>query len=78
MVITATELKNNLGKYISMADTEDIIITKNGNGVARLTNAKDSKLLALRSLRGVLKDKEMNLDNARKERLSKYYDEIID
>ena len=30
MAITATELKNNLGKYLILAATEDIFITKNG------------------------------------------------
>mgnify|MGYP000196425169 FL=1 len=28
MTITATELKNNLGKYLILAATEDIFITK--------------------------------------------------
>ena len=31
MSITATELKANLGKYLQMAETEDIYITKNGH-----------------------------------------------
>ena len=30
MSITATELKNNLGKYLLLSATEDIYITKNG------------------------------------------------
>ena len=30
MTITATELKNNLGKYLILAATEYIFITKNG------------------------------------------------
>ena len=30
MTITATELKNNLGKYLILAATENIFITKNG------------------------------------------------
>ena len=32
MSITATELKRNLGKYLTLAATEDIYITKNGEG----------------------------------------------
>ena len=32
MSITATELKSNLGKYLLLAATEDIFITKNGKG----------------------------------------------
>ncbi len=38
MSITATELKNNLGKYLMLSATEDILITKNGKVVAKLTN----------------------------------------
>ena len=38
MTITATELKNNLGKYLILAATEDIFITKNGKTIAKLTS----------------------------------------
>ena len=33
MTITATKLKNNLGKYLILAATEDIFITKNGKTI---------------------------------------------
>ena len=36
MSITATELKSNLGKYLLLAATEDIFITRNGKVVAKL------------------------------------------
>jgi len=78
MVVTATEFKTNVGKYLSMADTVDIVITRNGKSVAKLTNARDAKLIALRSMRGMLKDSDIDINNAREERLAKYYDEIID
>ena len=38
MSITATELKTNLGKYLQLAESEDILITKNGKVVAMLSN----------------------------------------
>ena len=38
MFITATELKTNLGKYLILAETEDIYITRNGKVVAKLSN----------------------------------------
>lgn len=38
MSITATELKTNLGKYLMLAETEDIYITRNGKVVAKLSN----------------------------------------
>ncbi|OPX42862.1 hypothetical protein CLHUN_31860 [Ruminiclostridium hungatei] len=37
MIINATDLKNNLGKYLRAAEREDIIITSNGRKVARLS-----------------------------------------
>jgi prevent-host-death family protein len=37
-VISATELKKNLGKYLDRVEAQDdVIITKNGNKIARLT-----------------------------------------
>ena len=77
MVITATEFKTNLGKYITLADAEDIIITKNGRSVAKLTHARDVNLVRLSALRGVLKEKNTTLESVRAERLGKY-DEILD
>ena len=38
MSITATELKSNLGKYLMLAATEDIFVTKNGKVVAKISN----------------------------------------
>jgi prevent-host-death family protein len=38
VVITATELKQNLGKYLSFVEQlNDVVITKNGTKIARLT-----------------------------------------
>ncbi len=38
VVITATELKQNLGKYLDhVVDQNDVVITKNGKKIARLT-----------------------------------------
>ncbi len=38
MIVTATEFKTNLGKYLEMATSQDIFITKNGKSIARLTS----------------------------------------
>jgi len=38
VVITATELKQNLGKYMDYVERQnDVVITKNGNKIGRLT-----------------------------------------
>ena len=44
MSITATELKNNLGKYLLLSAKEDIFITKNGKIVAKLTNPHQDRV----------------------------------
>ena len=35
--VSSTEIQNNFGKYLILAGKEEIIITKNGTEVARLT-----------------------------------------
>ncbi len=37
MMATATEIKNNLGKYLKISENEDVIITKNGKEIACLS-----------------------------------------
>lgn len=44
MTITASELKNNLGKYIDLAETEDIYVTKNGQQKIKISSAKQRPL----------------------------------
>lgn len=38
MTISTTEFRNNLGKYLSLSQTEDVLITHNGKVVSKLTN----------------------------------------
>ena len=68
MSITATELKLNLGKYLLMAATEDVYITRNGKTVAKLTAPYQNKLDTVNDLFGSVPD-TMTLEEARKERL---------
>lgn len=37
MKVTATEIKNNFGKYLKISEYEDVIITKNGKEIACLS-----------------------------------------
>ena len=71
MFVTATELKNNLGKYLDLAEKEDIIITKNGKRIAKLTSATEDKMAIAKSLIGVLPS-DVALEQAREERLSRH------
>lgn len=67
MSITATELKMNLGKYLLLAETEDIFITRNGRIVAKLTSPHEERIDAAKSLFGILED-TLSLEEAREER----------
>ena len=70
MSITATELKMNLGKYLMLAEKEDVYITKNGKVIAKLTNPFQDQVDMAKSLFGIL-PADITLDEAREERLSK-------
>ena len=69
MSITATELKENLGKYLLLSATEDIYITKNGKIVSKLSNPFQDRVAIAQSLFGSV-PAEMTLEEAREERLS--------
>lgn len=66
--ISVSELKTNPGKYVTMAQSQDIFITKNGKLIARLTTAKPDKVAAAKALFGILPN-DVNLDESREERL---------
>lgn len=68
MLITATELKNNLGKYLLLLATEDIFITKNGKVVEKLTNPYQNRVEVVKSLFGILL-KDVDMDATKEERL---------
>lgn len=70
MSITATELKLNLGKYLQLAESEDVFITRNGKVIAKLTNPFQNRVDAVKSLLGILPT-DMTLEDAKEERLSK-------
>lgn len=68
MSITATELKQNLSKYLLLSMTEDIYITRNGKVVSKLTNPFQDKLSTVDALFGSMPD-TVTLEEAREERL---------
>lgn len=70
MTITATELKNNLGKYLLLAATEEVYITRNGKAIAKLTSPYQNKLNTVESLFGSV-PATLTLEQAREERLGK-------
>lgn len=70
MTITAKELKLDIEKYLSLAATEDVFITNNGEVVAVLSNPNKKDIDAAKSLIGVL-SKDFSLEETKKERLDK-------
>ena len=72
MIVTATEFKQNFGKYLEMAMKQDIFITKNGKNIARLTSPTVNKLAVLDSLVGIVPaDSAMDEKTIREERLAR-------
>ena len=68
MQISISDLKSNPGKYVMMAEDQDIYITKNGKRVAKISSAKSDKVETAKSLFGILPD-DVDLAKAREERL---------
>jgi prevent-host-death family protein len=72
MIITATELKNNLGKYLELAREDDaIIVTKNGEPIVRLVPFVTDRKAALNGLVGIIPDMGLTRDDIRNGRLKK-------
>lgn len=69
MSITATELKLNLGKYLLLAATQDIYITRNGKTIAKLVSPYQDRVDTVDTLFGSVPD-TMTLEAAREERLN--------
>ena len=79
MQIALSDLKVNVGKYVDLADTEDIIITKYGKPAAKIIRYDKEpwylkklpeKITSVDSLFGTLPD-DIDLDDERTERLAK-------
>ncbi|MDR1204600.1 MAG: type II toxin-antitoxin system Phd/YefM family antitoxin [Peptococcaceae bacterium] len=72
MLVTATEFKSNIGRYLTLVASEDIFITRNGKSVAKLSSAKQDKVDIMKSLFGIIPNDGMTLEQAREERLARY------
>jgi prevent-host-death family protein len=71
MIVTATEFKSNLGRYLDLVGKEDIVITRNGKRIAKLTDAAKDKTDILRALTGIVPP-NVSLKEMREERLRKH------
>lgn len=57
----------NLGKYLTLAETEDIYITKNGKVIAKFSNPNADRVEMAKSLFGII-PADITLEEARAER----------
>ena len=70
---TATEMKNNFGRYLAMVqEGSEIIVTKNGKEVGRLIPREKAVSYLTDSLAGILKG-DTDLDKVSEKRLGKKY-----
>jgi len=67
--ISISELKAHAGRYVELADREEVYITRNGRRVAKLTAAASDKVTTAKALFGLIPP-GADLDSARRERLS--------
>ena len=68
MSITATELKNNLNKYLKLSMSEDIYITQYGKVISKLTNPFQDRVEMAKSLFGILPD-DVTVESELEERM---------
>lgn len=68
MNVSVSELKINAGKYVDLAETQDIFITKNGKQVAKIVSTKINKVESMKSIFGAIPS-DADLDRAKAERL---------
>ena len=79
MLVALSDLKVNVGKYVDLAETEDVIITKYGKPAAKIIRYDKEpwylkklpeKIVSVESLFGTLPN-DIGLDDVKMERLIK-------
>jgi len=69
--VTSTEIQNNFGKYLELAKTQEVVITKNGSAVARLVGIKLKEKSLSERLRGIIPSYD-DVTKAKAERISRH------
>ena len=72
MTITATEFKTNFGKYLDYLEYEDLLITKNGRTIARVSREEPPVVEQMTGLLGK-RAVNINIKKIKEERLSEKY-----
>ena len=55
MQVALSELKTNVGKYVDLAEKQDIYITRNGKLVAKIVGTNRDRVADMKSLFGIAK-----------------------
>ena len=55
MIVALSELKTNVGKYVNLAEKQDIYITRNGKQVAKIVGTNRDRVADMKSLFGIAK-----------------------
>jgi len=71
MVITATQFKSSVGRYLDAVSEGEVYITKNGKVVAKLSTPAEYKQSLLDSLVGITAQNPVSLEKAKKGRLAR-------
>ena len=53
MQVALSELKTNVGKYVNLAEMQDIYITRNGKQVAKIVGTNRDRVADMKSLFGI-------------------------
>lgn len=72
MVVTATEFKSNVSRYLDLVGSEDVFIASNGKRVAKLSGVKSNRADIVKSLFGIIPNSGSSLTELREERLARY------
>ncbi len=68
MSVTETEFKENVDRYLTLVETEDVFITQKGKVVAKLTNPNADRVEMARSLFGII-PAEITAEETRDEKM---------
>ena len=65
--ISSTEFKNNMAKYLTILNKEEIILTKNGKPVAKIIPTENKNIVS--KLTGIIPNDGYTIEKAKKEKI---------
>ena len=71
MKVSVAEFKTEIDRYLELVGEEEIVLTKDGRNIAKITPEAESLSSVIRSLRGILPE-TATLEEAHEERMAKH------